>query len=94
MRENVRAKKKWLNPNRAQCQNSRKLDRRSRGAYQWQMRGVIVIPRGDHCRGAIVLDAIRVGVDALMQLRGSTQRQRAEKCRENANCNKWASMIS
>lgn len=55
---------------------------------------MIVVARGDHCRRAIVLDTIRVLVDALVQLRGSTQRERAEKCRGNANCNKRASMIS
>jgi hypothetical protein len=58
------------------------------------MSGVIVTARGDHCHGAVVIHAIRVRMDALVQLRGSAQRKRAEKCRENANCNKCASMIS
>ena len=57
------------------------------------MSGMIVVARGDHCRGAIVLDTIRILVDALVQLRGSAQRERAEKCRGNANCNKRAPVI-
>ncbi len=54
---------------------------------------MIVVARGDHCRRAIVLDTIRVLVDALVQLRGSTQRERPEKSRENGNRNKRASAI-
>ena len=40
---------------------------------------MIVTAGGDHCRRAIVLNTIRILVDALMQLRGSTQRKRPEK---------------
>jgi hypothetical protein len=58
------------------------------------MSSMIVAARCDHGDRAGVLDAIRIVVKALMQLRRSTQRKRAEKCRENANCNKRASMIS
>ncbi len=57
------------------------------------MSGMIVVARGDHCRRAVVLDPIRIRVKALMQLRRSTQRERPEKCRENANRNKRASVI-
>jgi hypothetical protein len=48
---------------------------------------MIVTARGDHCRRAIVLNAIGILVDALMQLRGSTQRERPEECRGDANRN-------
>ena len=57
------------------------------------MRGMIVVAGGDHCRRAIVLDAVRILVDALVQLRGSTQRERPEKCRGDANHNKRAPVI-
>jgi len=43
------------------------------------MGGMIVTAGGDHCRRAIVLNTIRILVDALVQLRGSTQRERPEK---------------
>jgi len=62
-------------------------------SHEWRMSGMIVVARGDHCRGAIVLDAIRILVDALVQLRGNTQSERPDKCRGNANCNKRASVI-
>ena len=94
MLENACAKKQRFDPLRSQRRNFGKLSRGNWCADQWWMTCMIVTARCDHCRRAIVLDAIRVGVDALMQLRGSTQRKRAEKCGENANCNKCASMIS
>jgi len=37
-----------------------KNERTEQNADQWRMRGVIVVARGDHCRGAIVLDTIRI----------------------------------
>jgi hypothetical protein len=58
------------------------------------MSSMIVAARGDHRHRAIVLDATSIVVDALVELRGSTQRERPKECRENANCNKCASMIS
>jgi len=53
------------------------------GANQWRMSSMIVAARRNHRRRAVVLDAIRVGVDALVQLRRSSQRQRPEKCPGN-----------
>ena len=40
---------------------------------------MIVAARCDHGRRAIVLGTIRILVDALVQLRGGTQRERPEK---------------
>ena len=57
------------------------------------MGGMIVTAGGDHCRRAIVLNTIRILVDALVQLRGSTQRERPEKRRGDANHNKRAPVI-
>jgi len=67
--ENARAKKRRFDPLRGQRRNFRKLNGRDRCAHQWRMRSVIVVARGDHRHRAIVLNAIRVRVDALMQLR-------------------------
>ena len=57
------------------------------------MGGMIVTARGDHRHRAIVLDAIRILVDALMQLRESTQRKRPEKCCGENDRNKHTSAI-
>jgi len=58
------------------------------------MSSMIVAARCDHRRYAVVIDAICIRVDALVQLRGSTQRECPEKCCENANGNACAPMIS
>jgi hypothetical protein len=94
MLENARAEKRRLNPARGQRRNFGELNGRGWYAHQWRMSGVIVTARGDHCHGAVVIHAIRVRMDALVQLRRSTQRERPKECRENANSNKCASMIS
>jgi len=91
--ENARAEKRRLNPRRSQRRNFGKLNGRNRCADHRRMSSMIVTARRDHRRHAIVLGAIRVRVDALMQLRGSAQRERPEKCREKANRNKRASVI-
>ncbi len=69
------------------------MDAREWRAHQWRMSGMIVISRGDHCRRAIVLDTIRILVDALVQLRGSTQRQRPKKRRGNERRDKSTPVI-
>ncbi len=58
------------------------------------MTSMIVAAEGDHCRCAVVLDTVCVLVDTLVQLRGSTQRERPEKCSANANRNERAPVIS
>jgi hypothetical protein len=54
---------------------------------------MIVAAGGDHGRCAVVLDAVRILVDTLVQLRGSTQSEGPEKCRANANRKERASVI-
>ena len=57
------------------------------------MGGMIVTAGGDHCRRAIVLNTIRILVDALVQLRGSTQRERPEeRCRNDGRDERRAAM--
>jgi hypothetical protein len=91
--ENACAKKRRFDPLRSQRRNFGKVNDWDGSADQWRMSGMIVAARGDHGRGAVVLDTIRILVDALVQLRGSTQRERPEKCAGNANRNKRASLI-
>ena len=93
MLENARAEKRRLNPARGQRRNFGKLNRRTRCADHRRMSSVIVTARRDHRRCAVVLGAIRVRVDALMQLWGSTQRERPEKCRGEQPCNERALVI-
>jgi hypothetical protein len=94
MLEDARAKKRRLNPARGQRRNFGKLNGRHRSTNQGRMSSMVVAARGDHRYRAIVFDAARILVEALMQLRGGTQRERPKECRENANCNKRAPMIS
>jgi len=94
MLENACAKKRRLNPARDQRRNFGKLNGRGRCADQQRMSSMIVTARCDHRHRAIVFDATRILVDALMQLRGRTQRKRAEKCRGNECRDKGAFVIS
>jgi hypothetical protein len=87
------AEKRRFDPLRSQRRNFGKVNRRNGCADQWRISGMIVVTRGDHCRRAAVLDPIRICVKAVMQLRRGTQRERPDKCRENANRNKRASVI-
>jgi len=57
------------------------------------MRSMIVAARCNHCRRATVLDTIRILVEALMQLRGSTQRKCPEKTYGNESCDNGASAV-
>jgi len=67
--ENACAKKRRLDPLRSQRRNFGKMNGWQLCADQWWMSSMIVIPRCDHCRRAVVLDATCVRVDALVQLR-------------------------
>ena len=91
--ENASAKKRRLDPLRSQRRNFGKVNGRHRHADQWRMSSMIVTAGGDHRHRAVVLNTIRILVEALMQLRGSTQRERPEKRRGDANHNKRAPVI-
>ena len=80
MLENACAKKQQFDPLRSQRRNFRKLIGRNGCAEQRHMSSVIVAARRHHRNRAAVIDAVRVCVDALVQLRGSAQRERPEKC--------------
>jgi hypothetical protein len=70
--EDGRAEKRRFDPLRSQHRNFGKVNDWDGCADQRRMSTMIVTAGGDHCRGAIVLDTIRVRVEALVQLRGST----------------------
>lgn len=94
MLENACAEKRRLNPARSQRRNFGKLNGRHRSTDQGRMSSMVVAARCDHRYRAIVFDATSILVDALVELRGGTQRERPKECRGNANCNKCAPMIS
>ena len=91
--ENACAEKRRFDPLRSQRRNFGKVNDRDGCADQRRMSGVVVAARRDHCRCAVVLRAIGIRVDTLVQLRGSTQRERPKKSCGNANRNKRAPPI-
>jgi hypothetical protein len=58
------------------------------------MRSVIVVASRNQCNGTSVIAAVRISVNARMQLRRNTQEQRPEKRCGNQCCDKCASMVS
>ena len=91
--ENACAKKRRLDPLRSQRWNFGKVNGRHRRADQWRMSSMIVTARCDHRHRTVVLDTIRILVDALVQLRGSTQDERPKKPYGNERRDKSASAI-
>jgi len=83
MLENACAKKRRLNPARDQRRNFGKLMRRDGCTDQRRMSSMVVAAGSNHGHRAAVLDAIRILVHALVELRRSTQRERPEKSRGN-----------
>ena len=79
MRENVRAKKQRLDPGRAERRDLRELNAGLRRPDEGRMRSVIVVASRDQCNGASVIAAVRISVNARVQLRRNTQEQRPEK---------------
>jgi len=79
MLEDACAEKRRLNPAWSQRRNFGKLNRRDQCADHGRMSSMIVTARRNHCRRAVVLGAIRIGMDTLVQLWRSTQRERPEK---------------
>ncbi len=67
--ENARTEKRRFDPLRSQRRNFGKVNDWDGRADQGRMSSMIVTARRNHRRGATVLDAIRILVDALVQLR-------------------------
>lgn len=90
MRENVRAKKERLDPGRAERRDLRELNAELRRPDEGRMRSVIVVASRDQCNGASVIAAVRISVNARVQLRRNTQEQRPEKHSGDEGRNKGA----
>ena len=86
--ENTGNEKRRLNPMRSQSRNRRKLIDERRNANErsgWR----IIIAAGSNERDcARVVDAIRIRVNALVQLRGDAERERPEKSGRSEERNK------
>ena len=93
MLEDVSAKKWRLNPARGQRRNFGKLNGREGCAEQRYISSMIVAARCEHRHRAVVLDTIRVRVNALVQFRGRTQRERPEKRARNEDREQTAPAI-
>ena len=76
MLEDACAKKRRLNPAWGQRRNFGKLNGRGRCADKWYMSNVLVTPRRDQRNHTNVFAAIRIRVNARVQLR----RDATEKC--------------
>ena len=94
MREQMRIEEERLDPGRAERRDLRELNAGLRRPDEGRMRSVIIGASRNQCNGASVIPAVRIRVDALMQLRRNTQHERPEKGRGNQCCDKCASMLS
>ena len=81
MREDVRPKKERPDPGRGQRCNLRKPGCELRPGNERGLRSMFIAASGNQCDRTTVLRAIRVGVNARVQLRRNAQRERPEKGR-------------
>jgi hypothetical protein len=79
--EDVRPKKERPDPGRGQRRNLRKAGCELRPADERGLRSMFIAASGNQCDRTTVLRAIRVGVNARVQLRRNAQRERPEKGR-------------
>ena len=91
--EDARAKKRRFDPLRSQRRYGGKMNRWSTYTDQWRMRGMIVVAGSDHCHRAIMLEPTRILVETMVQLRGSTQRERPEKSHRDKCRDKYTPAI-
>jgi len=88
--ENTRQQKQRLDPEWSQLRNFEFVGR-DRRADQQRDRRMIEITGGNERDRARVIDAIRIGVKALVELRRNAQRQRPEKRGRSNDCDKSTS---
>jgi len=81
VREDVRAKKERPDPGRGQRRNLRKAGCELRPGNKRGLRCMFIPTSGNQCDRTTVLRAIRVAVNARVQLRRNAQRERPEKGR-------------
>ena len=77
--EDAPAKKRRLNPDRVQRPDVRKLNGGSRGGDERRGRGVIIVAGRDKRDRAFMMRVLRIRMDALVQLRGNREDERAGK---------------
>ena len=46
--------------------SSKSLTNESRCAYEWRLRGMVIVAGRNHCDGATVIDSIRIRMNALV----------------------------
>ena len=85
--ENARAQEERPDPSRTQSRNFGKLNWQIRHTNERWLRRMIIAARRDECDRAFVLTLLRVRVDALVQSRGNTQRERPKKRAQNSGGN-------
>jgi hypothetical protein len=69
VREDVRLEEEWLNPGRAERWDSSKLGNEIRRTDEWGLRSMLIAASRDRRNCATMLGAIRIRVNALVQLR-------------------------
>ena len=79
MLENACAKKRRLDPLRSQRRNFGKMNGWQLCTDQWRLRGMIITASRNQRNRASVIAAVRISVNARVQLRRNTQEQRPEK---------------
>jgi hypothetical protein len=93
VRENVRFEEQRWGPLRGERRKVGKLNGPKLSADQWRLNRVLAISRGDRRNRAIVLGAIRVRVDTLMQLRRNAEHSCPDKRGDNANHHERARVV-
>ena|ERR1043166_3405888 len=90
VREDMRTKKKRLNPCRTERRDLRELNAGLGRADERRMRRMIIFASRNQRDCARVIAAVRISVNARVQLRRKTQHERPEKRRGDKGCNKSA----
>lgn len=86
--ENVRAEKKRLNPDRAQCWEPTKFKCGSRNRNQRCYRRMIIMPRSDKRDRARMVRTFRIRMNALVKLRRGGKDERPKKSGGGEACGK------
>ena len=63
VRENMRAKEEWLNPDWRERCGSREANVKLRSTDEWRLTGLLIAARGNQCNRADVVSPVRVIVN-------------------------------
>ena len=94
MREDVRVKEEWLNPGRGERCGFSEANIELRGTDEWRLTRILITTRRNQRDRADVVTAIRVTVNASVQLqRDADEKCPGKRCKKNArNKNTRASL--